>query len=315
MFCKYCGHSIDEDSIFCSNCGNNIKRKNEQDSGNTVSFQNIRENSQQVGEEQFLDFRQNSKTTEKRIPSSFNEIPILKVEDINDLYQKESEATFIGILVIIVSLILVIFKPFTFDTEQAYYEFLRYASIIAFVFRVVAVFWVASIAKRQGRNETAWGIFAFFLPAVALILIGQLKKLAKKITLDNFLDHRENSEELFKIAKNYFEVKNYKDSLRYAKKSVEIYSQNKDALNLLRKITLELPSGNYSNKEIQTVYRELKNGDIIKIISKNYQTIGAKVFVNNAFAQDNVYEYGNDDRKIFVKNGRIEKIQYHNNLE
>jgi purine-cytosine permease-like protein len=36
---------------------------------------------------------------------------------------------------------------------------------------------VVNIAKKQNRNTFYWGVFAFFLPYLAMIIIGLLKKL------------------------------------------------------------------------------------------------------------------------------------------
>lgn len=61
--------------------------------------------------------------------------------------------------------------------------------------------------------------------------------------------------------------------------------------------------------EKQTVYRETTENKTLKIISINNETIGAEVFINEEIAPDGEYLYLNDNRKLIVKNGRIEKMQ------
>ena len=52
----------------------------------------------------------------------------------------------------------------------------------------------------------------------------------------------------------------------------------------------------------------MKDKQILKIVSKNYQTIGASVFINQAIAPDGEYYYLNDNRKLKVKDGKIEQM-------
>jgi hypothetical protein len=61
--------------------------------------------------------------------------------------------------------------------------------------------------------------------------------------------------------------------------------------------------------EKQIVYRETTENKTLKIISINNETIGAEVFIDEKIAPDGEYLYLNDNRKLIVKNGRIEKMQ------
>ena len=62
------------------------------------------------------------------------------------------------------------------------------------------------------------------------------------------------------------------------------------------------------NELIQTVYRETTENKTLKIVSVNYETIGADVFIDDKIAEDGVYSYKNDNRKLIIKNGKIEKM-------
>ena len=61
--------------------------------------------------------------------------------------------------------------------------------------RIIVTSWVANIAKRQNRNKFSWGTFAFFLPSVALIVIGTQKKLSSKVRINSVNDDDQSSEE------------------------------------------------------------------------------------------------------------------------
>lgn len=70
---------------------------------------------------------------------------------------------------------------------------------------------------------------------------------------------------------------------------------------------------NISDEEIydgtpQTVYRETTENFTLKIVSINNQSIGAEVFINEKYAPDGEYDYLDDNRRIIVKNGKIEKL-------
>ena len=71
----------------------------------------------------------------------------------------------------------------------------------------------------------------------------------------------------------------------------------------------EKMSENESEKtENQTVYRETTENQTLKIISINNVTVGAEVFINDEVAADGEYSYKNDNRKLIIKNGKIEKM-------
>jgi hypothetical protein len=100
----------------------------------------------------------------------------------------------------------------------------------------------------------------------------------------------------------------FNECIRFTEKAIEFDSNNKKASDLLVKVRLQIPVNEISNKYTQVVYRETKNNHILKIVSKNYQTIGASVFINEVIAPDGEYYYLNDNRKLTVKNGKIEQM-------
>jgi hypothetical protein len=58
----------------------------------------------------------------------------------------------------------------------------------------------------------------------------------------------------------------------------------------------------------EIVNRKTVENITLKIVSVNSQSIGAEVFIDEQYAPDGKYDYLEDNRRIIVKNGRIEKL-------
>jgi hypothetical protein len=78
------------------------------------------------------------------------------------------------------------------------------------------------------------------------------------------------------------------------------------------KSTIEISTGQVLNSAIskQTVYRETQDGETLKIVSVNNETIGAKVYINEKPAKDGTYVYKSLSHKLIVKNGEIHNRYY-----
>jgi tetratricopeptide (TPR) repeat protein len=144
-------------------------------------------------------------------------------------YDKETEATFIGVLLLVVPIIIKLSGILTFDTES-YNQAKVFLSIGSFVIRIAVIFWVVNIASRKNRDSTAWGLFAFFLPSIALIVIGYLKRL--KIELDGSLLANEQVSILLEKANQLFSVYRYSESIEILNKAIEIENDNFDCIKL-----------------------------------------------------------------------------------
>lgn len=92
-------------------------------------------------------------------------------------YSKEVDASAVGFLFLAIPLLFIITGGVDLPNEQAYQIFYVLASIATVVVRILATIWVMAIAGRQNRNSTAWGVLAFIVPSIALIIIGQTRKL------------------------------------------------------------------------------------------------------------------------------------------
>ena len=155
MFCKDCGKIIDEDSKFCSYCGINQKRE-------------FSSTANQKKENNFKDvdtsYDKNSKV-------------LKNISFYDNNYNREINAAYVGSILIIVNL-LIYFSSINFSSEN-YTTYL----FISICWRILATFWCVNIAKRQNRSDIAWGIITFFIPNLALIILG----LSKKLSLNDYI--------------------------------------------------------------------------------------------------------------------------------
>lgn len=150
MYCKYCGKQIDDDSIFCRFCG---KEQLIVPNSNKSEQNEINKNLNFIGS--------NPKTkVTKRKESKYDQT-----------YKKETGATFAGVVLLFINLIIYLVKP---EYSSMIYVILI---ILSLIIRIIITVWVGNIAKRQNRNSFGWSLFGFFLPVLALIIIGLLKKL------------------------------------------------------------------------------------------------------------------------------------------
>lgn len=161
MFCKSCGKQIDDDSSFCSFCGTKQSETNKP--FYVASPDNSNSESKAV----------NVNLSFGRLPQQNVQAAKVKVEKYDLTYEKESEAMIVGIVLFIISFIFFVAGGVK---DLSLYIVLAVFSALG---RITLTIWCVNIAKRQNRETVGWGIFAFFLPSLALIIIGQLKKLKR----------------------------------------------------------------------------------------------------------------------------------------
>jgi hypothetical protein len=96
-------------------------------------------------------------------------------------YRKETEASFMGVFLLIVPILFTIFSLIDIAKNGGADTFIKVMVIGAFVIRVASTKWVSSIAAAQNRRTAGWIALSFFLPAISLIIMGQTKKLATPV--------------------------------------------------------------------------------------------------------------------------------------
>lgn len=156
MYCKNCGKTIDNDSIYCNHCGKkqSINRPGDNQKPEPI----LKENKTLL------------KTIKEQKLEVSNEYNNIKADH---SYRKEIEATVVGVVIVIGHLIL-------YNVEYKLTEFVIYTLLIGALFlRIAVTIWVVRIAKRQQRNTVFWGLLALFFPPLALIIIGLFRKKTK----------------------------------------------------------------------------------------------------------------------------------------
>ena len=155
MYCKNCGKQIDHDSKFCNYCG-------------TEQTINLSDENKERKSIESAKGKTHIKLTE--IQKGKKDQGNQKRQKFDYTYVKEKNATFVGILLAIINVIVYVVD--IENTEKAM-EVLLIGSLLL---RILIVSWVVNIAKRQNRNVIGWGILAFLFPPITLIIIGLLRK-------------------------------------------------------------------------------------------------------------------------------------------
>jgi tetratricopeptide (TPR) repeat protein len=186
------------------------------------------------------------------IDTSQNEkVPIPNAFLVNDLtYEKEYEATFVGVLLLAIPIILKIKGSMMFNTDDSYKFFL----IASIILRIIITAWVVKIAYRQNRNTTIWGFFAFLLPSISLIIIGQLNKLSLKIVIDGSLPTNQQVENLLDKANEFYNNFRYSEAIEILDKALKIDNQNYACIKLHFQAINKLKNYDKFNNDFEVQY-------------------------------------------------------------
>lgn len=304
MFCKSCGKQIDNDSTFCSFCGTKQSIDLKPQAQTEVSQSN----------KQNTDTTQPIYNTERNFNNSQN---VIRQPKYDPTYKKEDDAMTIGIILLIIAIIFAIVGPVKFEDSESYGQFRAVSAIVSLILRIIITVWVVNIAKRQNRETFGWGLFAFLLPSIALIVIATKKKLFANVQVVEGLDNEQNSRVLSDKAQEFYNDNKYSESIRFSEKAIELNPENEIAKEILKKSKVSFAEQNNVSSSIQTVFRETTDGKLLKIISKQNQTIGANVFIDDLPAPDGVYDYKSGTHKLVVEGGKIKEryfIERVNNL-
>jgi hypothetical protein len=82
-------------------------------------------------------------------------------------YVKPTDATALGVVMLLVWLMLLVFISMSDDI---------YGPLAFSIYLISAVVYVTRTAKEQNRDPMIWALFALFLPPIALMVIGQQPK-------------------------------------------------------------------------------------------------------------------------------------------
>jgi len=160
MYCKECGKQIADDSKFCRYCGT------KQEHDNSSLAETISSNPKEINVN--LSFNRKVKADSLKIE------PAIQTSKYDESYERETVATIVGIILILANLILLLTNAYSVLADSS---ILPFVGIINLVWRIIVTVWVVNIARRQNRSTDGWGVFAFLIPNLALIIVGLLKKL------------------------------------------------------------------------------------------------------------------------------------------
>ena len=188
----------------------------------------------------------------KNTPSTYKSVQITSTPSFSPIYdfdyEKEREATYVGILFLIGSIAL------SFVNFRENEDALIAGLFILFIFRIIFTCWVVKIASRQNRNTTGWGFFAFFSPSIALIIIGLLNKLKLKIELDGRLPPNQQSAILLKKAQKLSLSNRDSECIEILNKAIEIEKDNFECIKLRGYVNYNLKNYEESYMDFTTLF-------------------------------------------------------------
>jgi|GEM_PF-2203384 len=123
---------------------------------------------------------------------------------------------------LIILMITLYFSDLNIDSGK---ERAVFASVFI-VIRIGIARWVFQIANRLNRNSLGWGIFSFITPIVALLIIGNLKKLIFEVKLDENLSKNQNALNLLEQVNKFYKVGRYSECLILLEKVSDLVIEN-----------------------------------------------------------------------------------------
>jgi hypothetical protein len=99
-------------------------------------------------------------------------------------YSKPTDAILLGILFIFVHVVvwtITISSILEYSESSKHFAIIviRINVVVSLIFRIISMIWVNTIAKWQNRYPGRWEVFALLTPGIALIVIGNTKKIYK----------------------------------------------------------------------------------------------------------------------------------------
>lgn len=142
-------------------------------------------------------------------------------------YKMEIDATFWGVGLFVTNLVIYLLGGVVIESEDVYNLLLIIIPFVSLFLRIVITVWVGKIAFRQNRDPQRWRWFAFILPSLALIIIGQLRKL-------NLIGLPPSHQALilFNNGKQLFSDKKYKECIYILSQAIELDRQNVECVKL-----------------------------------------------------------------------------------
>jgi hypothetical protein len=219
-------------------------------------------------------------------------------------FQEEFLIILTGIILIILSICSVFFKP-EFADYQALESFNNLVLVINICIRVGVSIWVANIAKNKNLFPLRWGVLAFFFPGIFLIIIGKKKVSYGVVPYKTAI---ENGKIILAKAEQFYNEGMYTLCIEYAQKSADLNRDDKLAIKLLYKVKAKIDINIEICDGFSILYKELRDGEIVKLISKEKKVIGSKALLDDVCAPDGTYTTNSGKQSIAVANGVVVKL-------
>lgn len=250
-----------------------------------------------------------------------NEVNSLEGEYDNS-YTNEKEFTFFGIGLCIATIIL----NTTFKVDENNHQMRLALIFFSLVIRIAVLVNVKKVAERQNRDSNAWAVFGFIFPSLALIIIGQLKKLKLDIS-SNILQSNQNQNLLFKNAKKLNTLGSFEESIKILDLLVENDSKNFEYLKYRAQVLFDsnnLVRASYdferlikNDKYCDYAYNNLGEIAIInknKELAINYWLKAKELYSSDAIKNLNIY-FTYENQYILNSLQTIQKTQKNSNSE
>ena len=199
-----------------------------------------------------------NRETDQKHSASKNEYIDIENLKYDQTYTKPIDATFVGVGLLIISN-YILFSGATADIEPAV------VALINLIYRILITIWVVSLAKVQNRNQIGWGIFAFILPTLSLIIIGLLRKKIKTVNLDRFINNKQKIEYCINKAAECLSKENTFDSLAYINAAIKMDENNIQVRELRGKILFQLKNLEAASDDFLFVLRGNTNADMANL--------------------------------------------------
>ncbi|MCF6183264.1 MAG: DUF4339 domain-containing protein [Bacteroidales bacterium] len=221
-------------------------------------------------------------------------------------YKKESDKIVLGIFIFLIPIIY----NWLIISNISTIEYLQIAqgifALINILIRIFVATEITKSAKRQNRNETAWGFFAFFFPALSLIIIGFLRKLKLKIAINKNLP-LEKHEKLLKKINDIFINKRYTECIDICNLISRTYNKESSIIYKYRGISFyniekyDLAENDLMNIKTSKKYSAEANYYLGNIEIKKFNREKAIIYWEKAFYNLSKYYYRNLFDKIKIK--------------
>lgn len=102
--------------------------------------------------------------------------------------EKETKATLFGIILLVIFILVLTIIPMLVSDQ-----IINYLAFSIFgIFKLWLIFYGQTIVKKLNRNYTGWSALLFFFTSISLIILGQLPKLKREVTILRFEPSKQN---------------------------------------------------------------------------------------------------------------------------